>query len=240
MPAVLITGSNRGIGLEFTRQYAEDGWQVIATCRAPEKAEALRQLAKKHPSVRIEKLDVAGRKSLAALSGKLQDVPLDLLINNAGILSGTELQPDAVQSDKSQLFGTIDPAAWAKAMHTNAIAPVMVTQTFLPNLRRAANGKVIMISSEMGSIEHTYPGHIAYCTSKAALNMGMRNAALTLRNEKIVVVSLHPGWVKTDMGGRSAPLTPEESVKGMRKVIAGLTLKQSGQFFQYDGEKLAW
>ncbi len=115
----------------------------------------------------------------------------------------------------------------------------MVTQALLTNLRRA-RGKVIMISSIMGSIERAYTGHIAYCSSKAALNMAMRDIAQTLQDEKIIVVSLHPDWVKTDMGGKNARLTPEESVKGMRNVIDKLSMSQSGQFLRCDGEKLPW
>ncbi len=241
MPTVLITGANRGLGFEFARQYAADGWDVIATCRAPEKAVELKALAAGNPSVRIEPLNVADDSSISQLAGKIKDEAVDVLINNAGILSGNNPAYSASDDsdDMTQAFGTIDPRSWEKVLRINAIAPVMVTQALLPNLR-CANGKVIMVSSIMGSIEKAYTGYIAYCTSKAALNMAMRDVAQSLLNEKIIVVSLHPDWVKTDMGGKNARLTPEESVKGMRNVIDKLSLDQSGQFLRCDGEILPW
>ena len=241
MPTVLIPGASRGLGLEFARQYANDRWQVIATCRDPEKAEALQKLAQQYSSVQIEKLDVADQASIAALADKLKDTAIDILINNAGILSGSSSPPEfSDKNDASQNIGSIDPKAWAKILEVNTIAPVMVSQAFLPHIRRGSERKIVMISSGWASIELTSPGYMAYRTSKTALNAAMRNVALTLAEEKIIVVSLGPGWVKTDMGGENADISPEASARGLRKVIAALTLEQSGQFLRYTGNIVPW
>jgi NAD(P)-dependent dehydrogenase (short-subunit alcohol dehydrogenase family) len=244
MPTVLITGSNRGLGLEFTRQYAaEDGWTVIATCRTPDKAEALRQLAEEHFTIRIEQLDVTDQANIATLADKLKNEVLDLLINNAGIASGlvSSRTPGFGYDEEDQKLGKINVKGWENILRINTIAPVMMTQTFLPNLRLSQAGKIVMLSSRMGSIEHTKSTEdMAYRTSKAALNMAMRTLALSLLNEKIIVISVNPGWVQTDMGGQSADITPEKSVGKMRKLIEGLTMKQSGQFFRYDGTTIPW
>lgn len=243
MPTVLITGSNRGLGLEFVRQYAEDGWRIIATCRHPEKAEALEKLAAACPSVSLEEMDVADWNNIAALALKLKDTPLDLLINNAALASGliSSFEPGFVQDEKEQRFGTINPEAWDAVLRTNTIAPVIVSQAFLAHLRRTENSKIVMLSSKMGSLELMKTANdMAYRTSKTALNAAMRCLSLTLAPEKIVVISFHPGWTKTDMGTKDAPLPPEECVTGMRKVIARLTMEHSGRFFLYSGEKLPW
>ena len=240
MPTVLITGANRGLGLEFVRQYAREGWQVIAACRGPEKASALQALAREHAGVRIEALDVADAASLAACVGRLGDVAVDVLINNAGILSGNP-KVSGVGRDDGQAFGALDSAAWARVLYVNSIAPIMVTEALFPCVRRGTGRKIVMISSRMGSIgETSATGRMAYRTSKAALNAAMRNVALSLRDEGISVVSFHPGWVKTDMGGPDALLTADVSIAGMRKVIDGLTVAQSGQFLNYDGGAVAW
>jgi len=243
MPIVLITGASRGLGLEFARQYASGGWTVIATCRAPEKAEVLQSLAAQNPNIRIEKLDVTDQTSIETLAEKLKNEPLDLLINNAGIATGLmpTNAPKSGCGEEPRKLGHIDAVAWEKVLRTNTIAPVMVTEAFLPQLRKAENGKIIMLSSRMGSITDTKTGdEIAYRTSKAALNMGIRILAISLQNKKILVISVNPGWVQTDMGGQSANISAQTSVKEMRKLIAGLTMKHSGQFFRYDGSTIPW
>jgi len=241
MPTVLVTGANRGLGFEFVQQYAADGWNVIATCRDPAKADKLKALAKKHAAIRIEEIDVTDTKSITVLATKLNGVLIDLLINNAGIFSGNKpvaFNPD--DRDKSQDFGTIDPDAWAKVLYTNTIAPVLVTQALLPNVQQSKEPKIIMISSSMGSIAEADQGFIAYRTSKSALNSAMRNISHALKAKKITVVSLHPGWTQTDMGGSWADIKPDVSISGMRKVIAGLTIKNTGQFLRYSGEIVPW
>lgn len=244
MPTVLITGANRGLGLEFTRQYAADGWRVIACCRSPEKATALKTLAEKTDSVQIEKLDITNAEDIASLKSKLKGRPLDILLNNAGIFSGTGIDGHVFlegESDESQHFGSIDPAAWAKSFRNNAIAPIMVTQALVSNLALGKERKIVMISSKMGSISSiSREGDTAYRTSKAALNAAVKSISFTLKDEKIIVVCFHPGWVKTDMGSQSAELTPKESIGSMRKVISTLAPKDSGRFFNYDGQPLPW
>lgn len=240
MPTVLITGANRGIGLEFARQYARDGWKVIATCRAPDRAGLLAELAQSQPAIRLERLDVCDKASVFALCSRLADDAIDVLINNAGILTGADRACTAEADDPAQSFGAIDAEAWARILNTNVIAPIMVTQALFPQLMRGATRKVAMISSGWGSLEQTGPEFMGYRSSKAGLNAAMRSVAETLRDSGVIVVSLSPSWVRTDMGGASATLSPEASVAGMRKVIGGLTLKQSGGFFRHSGESVPW
>jgi len=243
MQTILITGANRGLGLEFVRQYAADNDKVIAGCRQPEKADTLKELAKKYPNIQPEVLDVSDQSSIKRLADKLRDTAIDTLINNAGIFSGTGRDGSHFMEDgedKSQSFGSLDPIAWGKVLQVNAIAPLMVTEAFIPNILKSKTRKIIMITSQMGSINNTQPGDIAYRSSKAALNASMRNIALELKDQGVTIISVHPGWVKTDMGGSRAHLTPETSVTGIRKVIAEMTLKETAQFLSYDGKVIPW
>ena len=204
MPSVLISGANRGLGLEFVKQYAADRWDVIACCRMPDKATELRALAQSNPAIRIEPLDVGDEKSIFALAAKLESTPKDVLINNAGI---------SERGDIRRNLGSMNAETWNEVFRINTIAPIMVTQSLLPNLKRGHQKKVIMISSKRGSIEAAEnDGTMAYRTSKTALNMAMRSAAFTMQSESFVIVSFHPGWVQTDMGGKGATLTPQQSV----------------------------
>lgn len=219
MPHVLITGANRGLGLEFARQYKEAGWDVVATARqsSPE-LEAL--------SVRVETLDMQDLDAVERFGDPLDR--LDLLIANAGTYGPREVT-------------TADEAReWAETFVVNTIAPYLLAQSVLP-LVEASSGKLIAVSTKMGSIgDNTSGGFIAYRSSKAALNAAWRNLAIEARNRGVIAAMLHPGWVQTRMGGASAPLEPEESIAGMRKVIEGLTLDQSGGFFSYDGTTVPW
>ena len=235
-----MTGASRGLGLEFVRQYASDGASVIACCRAPEKAEQLTALAKTSKHVRILALDVTDPQSLASLVTRLKDEPLDILINNAGIYSGVTGKTQPGVEDRSQEFGSIDGAAFLKVLHANTVSPVLVTEALTPLLEKGKGRKAIIITSKMGSIADMGGSYIAYRTSKAAVNAAARVMALALRPKGIALLNLHPGWVRTDMGGPDAPLSPEQSVRGMRKVIENMSLKQSGQFFAFDGQPIAW
>jgi NAD(P)-dependent dehydrogenase (short-subunit alcohol dehydrogenase family) len=235
MATVLITGASRGLGLEFVLQYATDGWDVIACCRAPAKVDQLKELADKY-KIRIEALDVSDLKSIEALAAKLKNEAIDILVNNAGIYSGDP----KVEKGAGQNFGAIDAAAWARVLETNVISPIMMTQAFVPHLARGKERKVAILSSKMGSLAEMGTGAIAYRTSKAAVNAAMRTIAPELATHKIAVVNLHPGWVKTDMGGPTAPVEPQDSIAGMRKVIAGLTLEHSGRFIDYQGQIVPW
>jgi len=219
MPHVLITGANRGLGLEFARQYKEAGWDVVATARqsSPE-LEAL--------GVRVELLDMQDLDAVERFGDRLDR--LDLLIANAGTYG-----PREVTSAE-------EAREWAETFVTNTIAPFLLAQSVLP-LVEASSGKLITVSTKMGSIEdNTSGGFIAYRSSKAALNAAWRNLAIEARNRGVAAAVLHPGWVQTRMGGASAPLEPEESVAGMRKVIEGIGPEQSGGFFSYDGTTVPW
>lgn len=240
MPSVLITGANRGLGLEFARQYALGGWTVLATCRAPEKATALKALAAAHPELTILSLDVTDDNAVAALGQKLKDTPLDLLINNAGILTAGPKAYNAAEDDPDQRFGSAKAESWARILRVNTIAPVMIAQALLPALRRGQQKKIVMVSSGWGSIGEMGPQFAAYRASKAALNSAMRNMALLLKPEGLIVISLCPGWVSTDMGGASAGLTPEQSVTASRRLIEALSTDQGGLSLRYTGEVVPW
>lgn len=231
MPNVLVTGANRGIGLEFARQYAADGCRVHACCRHPAKAAELKRLAEESGGrVSIHALDVTDRAAIGALARGLKMESLDLLINNAGTYG-----PDG------QSLPKMDYAGWAETFAVNTMAPLKMTQSFLPHLRKGENPRVIVISSIMGSIADNSSGGIyAYRSSKAAVNMVVRSLAEDLRGKGVIVATFHPGWVRTRMGGQGAPLSPERSVAGMRRVIAGLAKTDSGKFLDYQGRSLDW
>jgi NAD(P)-dependent dehydrogenase (short-subunit alcohol dehydrogenase family) len=217
MPTVLITGANRGIGLEFARQYATDGWTVIATAREP--SAKLEELG-----VRIETLDMCDTEAVVALGRGIGE--LDLLIANAG----TYGPRDPATAD--------DAAAWGETFAINTIAPFLLAKAVLPAVERSG-GKLVAITSKMGSVDDNGSGgFVAYRSSKSALNMAWKSLAVD--NPAIPCAVLHPGWVQTRMGGASAPLPAEASVAGMRRVIEGLGPDRSGGFFSYDGSEIPW
>ncbi|MDD4616277.1 MAG: SDR family oxidoreductase [Alphaproteobacteria bacterium] len=232
--SVLIAGASRGIGLELARQYASDGWRVVACCREPKKALELQAISK---NVQCERLDIVEAGSISALAGKLGDARLDLLIVSAGMFSSVS-GVTASDIDPTQCFGSLDTDGWLKILRTNTVAPVMVAEAFRRNLK---GGKLVFLSSRMGSIERIRrPGDIAYRSSKAALNAAMKSISFDLKKDETIAVCLHPGFVKTETGGAKAEIMADESVRGMRKVIASLTLENTGQFFNYDGQVLPW
>ena len=219
MPTVVITGANRGLGLEFARQYSADGWGVVATAR--ESSTELDALG-----VRVEQLDMRDLEAVAGLGDEIDT--LDLLIANAGTYG-----PKSVESAD-------DAQGWLETFAVNTVAPFLLAQGLLPHVSRS-RGKLIGISTRMGSIEdNSSGGFIAYRSSKSALNSAWRNLAIEARGRGIVAAVLHPGWVKTRMGGGSAPLEPKQSVAGMRRVIESLGPEQSGRFFSYDGSEIPW
>lgn len=231
MATVLITGASRGLGLEFCRQYAQSGWTVIACCRNPEYAFELNNLASDDGNVLIETLDISDLEQIEVLAHKLADLPIDVLINNAGIYA----------DEKEHFFGQLDYQAWAKSFWVNTQAPVKMAEAFLPQIKRSKKKLIANISSLMGSIaENTSGGSILYRSSKAALNAAMKSLALDLKEQSVGVLIFHPGWVKTDMGGVNALIEADESVSGMRSVIDNFTLAQSGDFVKYDGTPLPW
>ena len=227
MATVLITGASRGLGLEFCRQYAAEGWQVLACCRNPETAGKLTGI----PHVRIFPLDVSDFAQIDALAAQLQDTAIDVLINNAGIYGDSPRRG----------FGQLDYADWTQTLTINMQAPVKMAEAFLPHLQRGDKKMLVTITSQMGSIaDNGSGGSILYRTSKAALNAAMKSIAIDLADQSIGVLVLHPGWVKTDMGGPNALIAAHQSVAGMRQVIAQFTLAQSGSFLKYDGSSLPW
>ncbi|HYE52237.1 MAG TPA: SDR family oxidoreductase [Azospirillaceae bacterium] len=228
MPTVIVTGANRGIGLELARQYAADGWRVVATARDPGRAEALRAV----PGVDVRPLDVRDPAAIADFAAGLKDLTVDVLVNNAGVLG-----PEPDRQDARHL----DPEGWVETMRVNALAPVLLTLALRPALARAARPRVATISSVMGSVAgSTAGGRYAYRMSKAAVNMGNRSLSLDLRGDGIACIVMHPGWVQTDMGGSGAPVAPADSAAGIRRVIDGLTLDDTGRFLDYRGEALPW
>jgi NAD(P)-dependent dehydrogenase (short-subunit alcohol dehydrogenase family) len=218
MPSVLITGANRGIGLEFARQYAADGWDVIAAARqsSPD-LDAL--------GVHVEPLDLADAEAVAGFADRISG-PLNLFIANAGT------------SHPMDTAGAENARDWQAMMMVNVIAPFQLGQALLP--RMASDGKMICISSGMGSIEQNSGGWIPYRTSKAALNMAWSCLALEAKREGVTAVAISPGWVKTRMGGAGAEISTEESVGSMRKLIDRLTIDDTGRFLRRDGSELPW
>lgn len=231
MSTVLITGASRGIGLEFVRQYLADGWRILACCRNPAAADKLADLAASSGGkVTVHALDVDNVASAAALKQELAGVGIDVLINNAGI-----------NNHRDNGIGTMDYAAWETAMRTNVMGPMKVTEALIDNLLSGEQKKLITISSRMGSIsENEAANAITYRSTKAGVNMVMSCLANGLADKGVTAVSFHPGWVRTDMGGPSAAVSPEDSVSGMRQVIASLTTADNGSFRNFDGGTIGW
>lgn len=230
MPTCLITGASRGIGLALTDHYLDNGWQVFATCRSPETASGLQDLADRHAqNCTTLSLDVSLPASVSQLTARLAGKPLDLLINNAGVGGNHGGSP-----------GRYNYKVWQDTFNTNTLGPVRVTEALLDSLRRGTGKTVIAITSQLGSITNASGAFEAYAVSKAALNMAMRNLAAAMRGDGIKVLMLHPGWVQTDMGGSSAPVTPAQSAAGIATVTATTTLADSGRFLDYAGAELPW
>jgi NAD(P)-dependent dehydrogenase (short-subunit alcohol dehydrogenase family) len=231
VPRALITGANRGLGLEFARQYAADNWEVYATCRDPESASELRRLAESYGhKLRILPLDVTDLASIKAAAAELDGQEIDLLLNNAG-----------VGGARGQTVGNIDYEAWAKVLDVNTLGPLRVAEAFVDHVARSERKLIVTLTSGMGSIaDNTSGGAIAYRSSKAAVNMVMRSLAIDLAPRDITCVVVNPGWVQTAMGGEGAKLTPAESVTRLRHLIDNLGPADSGKFFNHDGREYAW
>ena len=221
---VLITGANRGIGLELSRQYSAAGWNVIGTARKPESAQDLAALG-----AEIMQLDVTDPASVERLSRELGARPVDLLINNAGILP---MMPSLAE---------IDMDDYQRVMDVNTMGPVRVTRAVLPSLRAGQLRVIVNITSTLGSIANNASGGFyGYRESKAALNMFTKSLAAELGPEGFTCIVMHPGWVRTDMGGPSAPTTAQQSVQGIRGVIDGLSRVDNGTFWSFEGEQMPW
>jgi len=227
MPTVMITGANRGLGLEFAVQYAADGWRVLAACRDPSEGGRL----KEHDGdIKVLPLDVTDYGAVEALAHELRREAIDLLVNNVGIYGPRPCQ-----------LGSIDYTAWEEVMHINTLSAMKVAESFVDHVARSDKKIIAAISSKMGSLtDNASGGSYIYRSSKAALNAVMKSLAVDLAPKEIIVAMFHPGWVRTDMGGPSALIDASESVSGIRGVIGDLSLEQSGRFFNYDGTEISW
>ncbi len=231
MSTVLITGANRGIGLEMTKLYAAAGHQVLACCRAPAKADKLAAVAAQHKGVHALGVEVANGASVAALKREVGDRPIDILINNAGAPG---------PAPQNQSLANMDYDGWMETFSVNTMAPLRVLQAFRENLAKGTNPKAVTITSQMGALGLDMIAMYAYCTSKAAVNKLMRMASFELKKEGIAVALIHPGWVRTDMGGPQADIEPAASAAGIVSVIDKLSLAETGCFKKWNGETHVW
>ncbi|NNG08455.1 MAG: SDR family oxidoreductase [Desulfobacteraceae bacterium] len=232
MATVLVTGSNRGLGLEWVRQYAAEGWRVYATCRQPTEAGELRALGDREKGIRILRLDVTKPDEINALAVELIKEPIDVLINNAG-----------VYLEKFMEVGLrrLRYEDWEYTFQVNTLGAVRVTEALQEHVARSEKRLVVVISTHMASIaDIAAPGAYYYRSTKAALNAVMEGLTHELRPKGVGVLILHPGWVRTRMGGEGTSLMPPESVRGMRSLVEEFTLAESGRFFRYDGVEMPW
>ncbi len=225
MPTLLITGANRGIGLELLRSFAADGWRIHACCRQPDKAKALKAV---DGDIRLHRVDVTDGLRVASLARDLADESIDVLINNAGIFG------------PRTGFGDTDYDDWLKVLAVNTLAPLRMVERFVEHVGRSERKLVVNVSSRMGSISQSSGGAYLYRSSKAALNAVTKGLSADLAARGITAVAVHPGWVQTDMGGAGADIPAETSAAGLRQVIDGLTPKDSGRFLNYNGEEIPW
>lgn len=232
-PTVLITGSSRGIGLELARQYAERGWNVIATCRTPPEAAELQAIAAAHDNVTIEALDVTDFAQVDALAARYAGRPIDVLLNNAGISGGSE----------NQQFGQLNYPVYQQVHAVNVLGPLKMAEAFLGSVKASEQKKIINITSTQGSIGRNFGGNMFYRSSKSALNMVMNTLAIELKKQGITVGLVSPGFVKTDfVGDLDLPImiTPQESAAAVIAVIDNYGLEQSGSFIRHTGEPSEW
>lgn len=226
---LFITGANRGLGLEFVRQYAKTNSTIHACCRNPEEANELQKLQQTYPNIHVHPLEITSASSINTLK-KIINNPIDILINNAGIL------------ENDLPFGQLSIDFLKHTFEVNAIAPLKIAEAFSTHIAKSNRKLIACITSRMGSIHDNTSGrYYSYRAGKAALNMLMKSAAYDLKPLGIKVLLLHPGWVKTRMGGESAPLSPQESIAGMRNVIANYAPPLGeAQFYSYQGESISW
>ena len=225
MPTVFITGASRGLGLEFASQYAADGWSVIATCRNPDDAAGLHGIA---GDIDVHALDVSDFGAVDAVAASQAGRPIDLLINNAGLLGPTAG------------FGATDPESWEELFRVNTMAPLRLAEGLVGNVAASGQKKIVAITSALGSISEGGGGYYPYRSSKAALNMVMKSLSTDLAGRGITVAVFHPGWAQTDMGGAGAAVRVPDSVSGMRRIIDRLGIDDTGTFWGYDGGQHSW
>ena len=227
---ILITGANRGIGLELTRQFAANGWAVLACCRNPLEAGALQTLSKHNSSIEVHRLDVTNYAQMSTLASQLSDRPIDILLSNAGIYG-----------PKGIGFGEIEAEVWREVLEVNTIAPMMLAQAFVEQVAASRRRLIAVISSKVGSIaDNSGGGGYIYRSSKTAVNQVVKSLSIDLSERGISVISLHPGWVLTDMGGPNAEISTVESVEGLKSILQSACSEQSGQFIEYNGNSIPW
>ena len=231
MPTLLITGANRGIGLELSKQFLDSGWQVHSACRNPDNATELNSLTDKHSELlTIHALDVAKEEQITHLKEKLTDTPIDILFNNAGVYGG-----------ESGDFGSSNKAVWLDTFNINVISPMKMMEAFVDNVEKSNLKIIASMSSKMGSMaDNGSGGAYAYRSSKAALNSVMTSAHHDLKTKGITSIILHPGWVRTDMGGPNGELSTEESATQLLAILSNTSIKDSGKFFDIDGSVIPW
>jgi NAD(P)-dependent dehydrogenase (short-subunit alcohol dehydrogenase family) len=226
MPTILITGANRGIGLNLARLYAADGWKVIGTARKPAEASALAALP---GNISVEPLEVTDHAAVQALAAKLKGEPIDVLWNNAGVIGRNAAS-----------LGSINAQELRDTLLINIYAPILIGEAFALNVVASRQKKMAFTSSKLGSIAENSGGRYAYGPSKAGLNMACMSFAGDLRSKGVIVLPLHPGHVATDMGGASAPVTPDASARGMKAIVDNATMADSGKFVDYLGKPIPW
>ncbi len=229
--SILITGTSRGIGLALTGKFSREGWRVFACCRDPERADALNNMVKgREGLISVHPLDVTDNKRVKELRNELMNEKIDILYNNAGVYGPEE-----------QDFGDVNVDDWIQAFRVNTIAPLKMAEAFVKQVMRSRKKIIAIMGTSMGSIgDNTSGGFYAYRSSKSAVHMIMKNLSIDLRNMGIVCVALHPGWVRTDMGGSQALLSPSESADGLYNVLMSLTSRDNGRFLSCEGDELPW
>ena len=231
MTSILITGAARGIGYQLASQYAEAGARVYATCRDPDRAQKLKTLAAtSNGRLTVHKMDVGDAASVKACAAELGGAPIDVLINNAGVWGGLE----------TQTFQNMDYENWAYEFNIMAMGPFRVIQEFLPNVLASEQRKIVTMSSQVAAHVYDHVIGYSYASAKAAVNRLMTALAAELEDQGVIVVPMHPGWVKTEMAGDVADIEPEESAAGVREVIARMTLADSGKFLKWTGDIHPW
>lgn len=227
-PHLFITGANRGIGLEMVKQFAQSNWQISACCRNPATATELSALAQANADIKLYALDVTDYQAVANLASQLKDTSFDLLINNAGIYG-----------PKGSSLDNLDLEAWRQVFETNTIAPLKLIQAFTPHVAASQGKRVAVLSSKMGSISDNQSGSAyIYRSSKTALNQVIKSLSIDLSPQGIQVIALHPGWVRTEMGGPNGLIDTTESVTGLKSVMTSEI--KTGHFYNYDGSEIAW
>jgi len=239
MPTTVITGASRGLGLELARQYAADGWRVFACARNPQAAQELDELAEASDGrLTVHPLDVADHAQIAALARQIDGAPIDLLLNCAGVMGSATGSDNGMSA---QRFGRTDYDEWTRTLRVNTFGPLKMAETFVDNVAASTQKKIVALTSITGSMgQNTFGGLYPYRSSKAALNAVLKSMALDLKRRGIIVLPLHPGWVRTAIGGSRGELDVVESVVAMRQLIAALQPTDSGRFLQWDGRELPW